>query len=175
VFGAQSMTFYAALAWLPSILSDHGRSAAEAGALLALTSLVSAAPALWVPAFAARARTQVPVMLIVVALPLTGLAGLLAFPALDLAWVVLIGLGQGGVLGLCLMLPALRADDPVVVASLNSMMLTFGFVLAAAGPWLLGIVHDVTGSWRAALVALLIMTVAELLPGLPATRARTLA
>jgi cyanate permease len=47
--------------------------------------------------------------------------------------------------------------------------------MAATGPWILGAVHDVAGGWTAPLVALLAITVLQLLPGLPAARDRVLA
>jgi CP family cyanate transporter-like MFS transporter len=47
--GLQSLVFYAALAWLPSILRDEGYGAASAGTLLALFALGGAPASLAVP------------------------------------------------------------------------------------------------------------------------------
>jgi CP family cyanate transporter-like MFS transporter len=88
--------------------------------------------------------------------------------------VLLIGLGQGGALGLGLILPVLRAARAGAVASLTAMTLGLGYLMASTGPWILGAVHDVVGGWTAPLVALLGITLLELLPGLPAARARVL-
>jgi CP family cyanate transporter-like MFS transporter len=96
--------------------------------------------------------------------------GLLVAPDAALLWVILIGLGQGGTLGLSLILPSLRAATPAAVASLTAMMLCFGYLIASIGPWLLGTVHDLTGGWTAAVALFLALTVLELVPGFVASR-----
>jgi MFS transporter, CP family, cyanate transporter len=172
--GVQSMAFYAGLAWLPEILQDRGWSAGEAGALQALSSLVSILPAFLVPVLAARRRAQTLVLLPTVGVAATGVLGLLLAPAGAPAWVLLVGLGQGGALGLGLILPVLRGARAGAVASLTAMTLCLGYLMASTGPWLLGAVHDVVGGWTAPLVVLLAITLLELLPGLPAARDRVL-
>lgn len=172
--GVQSMAFYAGLAWLPEILQDRGWSAGEAGALQALSSLVSIVPAFLVPLLAARRRAQTLVLVTIVGVAASGVVGLLAAPGAAAAWVLVLGVGQGGSLGLALILPVLRAGGAGSVASLTAMMLCLGYLMASAGPWILGAVHDVSGGWNAPLVALLAITLLQLLPGLPAARDREL-
>jgi CP family cyanate transporter-like MFS transporter len=82
--------------------------------------------------------------------------------------MALLGVGQGGALGLALILPLLRGGDAATVASLTAMALCLGYLVAAAGPWLLGAVHDASGGWTVPLVVLIAITVAELVPGVPA-------
>ena len=89
--------------------------------------------------------------------------------------MVLIGFGQSGALGLALALPIQRGGDAPTVASLTAMALCVGYLVAATGPWLLGAVHDASGDWDVPLVVLIAITLAELLPGVPAARARTIA
>jgi CP family cyanate transporter-like MFS transporter len=166
------MAFYAGLAWLPEILQSQAWSAEAAGSLQALLNLVSIVPAFAVPVLASRLRAQVGVALVVVAAGAVGALGLLVAPGAAPAWVVLLGLGQGGTLGLALILPVLRAGTPGSVASLTAMMLSIGYLVAAAGPWLVGVARDLSGGWTAPLVVLLVITVLELVPGVPAARAR---
>ena len=171
-FGVQSAAFYATLAWLPEILDAEGWSARSGGALLALASLVSAVPALLLPVIAGRRASQAPLVAAVTTTAGTGVLGLLLAPGLAPLWVVLIGLGQGGSLGLGLVLPVLRATSPALVASLTAMTLSIGYLTAATGPWLIGAVHDLTSGWTAALGALLGLTLLQLVPGLAAARPR---
>ena len=173
-FGTQSAGFYAGLAWLPEILVAHGYADTTAGLMQAVGSLVSMGPALAVPILASRLAGQRPILLAVVASALTGVLGLLVAPGAALAWVVLIGLGQGGMLGLALILPVLRAATPATVASLTAMALCLGYLVASVGPWVLGVAHDVSGDWTLPLVALAVITVAQLVPGLHACADRTL-
>ena len=169
--GMQSMAFYAGLTWIPTILEDHGYSAGSAGALQALSALVQLAPAFAVPVLAARRRDQVGLLWWIVLLQLAGALGLLL--AIDVAplWIVVLGIGQGGALGLGLILPVLRGGSTASVAALTSMSLCVGYMVAAAGPWLLGAVHDAFGGWTVALIVFAAICLLELAPGLPASRA----
>jgi CP family cyanate transporter-like MFS transporter len=172
--GVQSMAFYAGLSWIPSVLEDSGFTAGEAGTLQALGALVQLVPAFAVPVLAARSRNQIGVLLWIVGLQLVGVAGLLVATDIAAAWIVVLGIGQGGALGLGLILPVLRGAGAASVAALTAMSLCVGYIVAAAGPWLLGAVHDATGGWTLALVALAAICLLELAPGLPASRRRTL-
>ena len=172
--GVQSMAFYAGLSWIPTVLEEAGFSKGEAGSLQALGWLAQLTPAFAVPVLAARSRSQIGVLFAIVAFALAGVLGLLVAPGAALAWIVVFGIGQGGALGLGLILPVLRGGDAASVASLTAMSLCVGYVVAAAGPWLLGAVHDATGGWTVPLVALAAMSALQLAPGLPAARARTL-
>ena len=173
-FGVQSMTFYATLAWLPSSLEADGHSSATAGALLALSALFQVPTAFLVPVVAHRRRTQLLPLLAVVASASAGIVGVAFAPGAAALWVILIGLGQGGMLGLAMMLPLLRSADARTTASLTAMTLAIGYTIAATGPWILGAVHDATGDWKVPLLVLLGMTLLELVPGIPATMDRRL-
>ena len=173
-FGVQSTAFYAGLAWLPSIMRDEGYSADEAGALLALSALPSLLPAFLVPVLAARRPRQSGLLIGFVALVVVALVGLLVAPRSAPLWMVVLGLGQGGTLGLGLILPVLRGGDAATVASMTGMTLCVGYLLAATGPALLGAVHDISGNWTAPLVLLTAIAALQLIPGLVATRDRTL-
>ena len=173
-FGIQSAGFYATLAWLPEILEASDWSTRTAGALLALASLASAVPAFLVPVLAGRRESQTLILGAIAGTAALGVIGLLAAPGLAPLWAVLIGLGQGGALGLGLVLPVLRARTPGQVASLTAMTLSVGYLIAAAGPWLLGVAHDLSAGWEIPIAVLLAITLAQLVPGVPATRPRQL-
>ena len=172
--GVQSMAFYAGLSWIPTVLEDAGYSEGEAGSLQALGAVVQLVPAFALPVLAARSRDQVGLLLAIVGFSLAGVIGLIVAPGAALAWMLIFGIGQGGALGLGLILPVLRGGDAASVGALTAMSLCVGYMVAATGPWVLGAVHDVTGGWTVALMALATITVLELAPGLPASRARTL-
>jgi CP family cyanate transporter-like MFS transporter len=170
-FGVQSMAFYATLAWLPSMLQEEGVDERRAGLLLALATFVSVVPAFLVPVVAVRRRDQRGLLVATVAAATAGLAGLAAAPGAAALWMVLIGSGQGAALGLGLILPALRAGDERRVGQLVGMTQAIGYTMAATGPWLLGVVYDLTGDWSAPLLVLLAITVLELPVGLVGARA----
>lgn len=172
-FGAQSMAFYTGLTWLPTILERDGFSAAGAGGLQALLNAVQFPPAFAVPVLAGRRRDQSPLLAALVVPAAVAIVGLIAAPGAALLWMPLLGLAQGGMLGLALMLPVLRGATGPAVAALTAMALSVGYLFASVGPFVAGAAHDLTGGWTAALVFLLCVTLAELPLGLAATRSWT--
>lgn len=66
----------------------------------------------------------------------------------------------------------LRTKGVADAASLSAMAQGVGYVLAAFGPLLVGVLHDVTGSWTAPLVVLLLLVVPQLVLGALSGRAR---
>jgi CP family cyanate transporter-like MFS transporter len=158
--GLQSVQFYSFAAWLPTLLADAGVPVREGGLLLGLANAVGAAAALGAPAQAGRMRTQRPLILAVAALYVVGLTGLLLAPdAGTLVWVAAFGLAQGGGFALALTLIVLRSATPMTAARLGGVAQCLGYLLAAAGPPLLGGLHDVTGGWTWPLVVLLLALV----------------
>jgi CP family cyanate transporter-like MFS transporter len=170
--GLQSMLFYAALAWLPSILRDDGYSAETAGALLALFAIGGVPASLLAPVLATRLRSQGALTTIAALGVATGLTGLLVAPGAAPAWVALLALSQGASLGIALTIIILRAPDPKRAAELSGMAQTIGYGLAAAGPFVLGLLHDASGGWELPLAVLLASTVPLVAVGLGAGRSR---
>lgn len=161
LMGLQSMAFFSTISWLPEILTDDGMSEGYAGFLSGVTQLVQMVPAFAMPVLAARRATQLDLLLVIVGTALVGLLGVLLAPDLSLLWMVPLGIGQGGALGLALMLPVLRGRDPGEVAGMTAMAMGVGYLIAAGGPALVGAVHDVSGEWSWPLAVLLVMTAAQ--------------
>jgi CP family cyanate transporter-like MFS transporter len=175
-FGTQSLSFYATLAWLPSIYREHGVDAASAGFLLSLSGLVQIPVALVLPALAQRASNQITHVVLATAATGAGLAGLLLAPvAAPVVWVVLLGVGQGASFALGLNLFVLRTRRVEDTARLSAMAQSTGYVLSAFGPLLVGLLHEATGSWTPPLVLLLLFLVPQLWSGVLAGRDRHVA
>ena len=158
--GVQSVQFYSVAAWLPTLLADAGVPVSEGGLLLGMANLVGAAGALLAPAQAGRMRTQRPLVLVVAGCYVVGLGGLLLSPAHGtLVWVAAFGLAQGSGFALALTLIVLRSATPLVAARLGGVAQCLGYLLAAAGPFVLGGLHDLTGGWSWPVVLLLVVLV----------------
>lgn len=170
--GLQSLVFYAALAWLPSILRDEGYGAASAGTLLALFALGGAPASLAVPMLATRMPDQRLLAAGVAALEGAAVAGLLLAPGGAVAWILLFALGQGGGIGIALMLMVLRAPDARRAGQLSGMAQSIGYCVAAVGPWLLGALYDRTHDWDDVLGVMLLLTAVLAGVALAAGRAR---
>ena len=105
------------------------------------------APAFYIPVLAARRASQVDLLAVIVGTALVGLLGIELAPDLALLWMVFLGIGQGGALGLALMLPVLRGANAGEVAGMAAMAMGVGYLIAAGGPALVGAVFDLTGDW----------------------------
>jgi MFS transporter, CP family, cyanate transporter len=171
--GLQSLLYYAPLSWLPAIHRDQGIDPATAGFLLSTLNLVSIPMTFLAPVVAHRMRDQRAAVAGCVACTLVGLLGvLLAPPSTALVWVLVLGLGQGAALSLALLMIVLRAGDDHTAARLSSMVQGFGYLLSAAGPLVMGLLHAATGAWTVPLLWLVALCGPELVAGLAGGRAR---
>jgi len=169
--GLQSLAYYVTLAWLPEILQEEGLSAARAGWMLGLSQAVAIVTMFLAPMIAARRPSQRGAVVVAVSMSGAGALGLLvAGSAASSLWVVLLGLGQGACFSLALTFFALRAPDPGHASTLSGMAQSVGYLLAAGGPFLFGVLRDATGAWKVPLALLLAITVCLLIAGLGAAR-----
>ena len=169
--GLQSLAYYVTLTWLPEILQEEGMSATRAGWMLALSQAVAIVSMFFAPLLAGRRPSQQAVVVVAVALSGAGTFGLLVAGSFaSVLWVMLLGLGQGACFSLALTFFALRAPDPQHAAALSGMAQTIGYLLAAGGPSLFGVLRDVTHAWAVPLAVLLAVTVCLLIAGLGAAR-----
>jgi CP family cyanate transporter-like MFS transporter len=170
-FGLQSLEFYAVVSWLPTIYQDAGFNASDAGLLLSVSTLAGAPAALVMPSIATRATDQRLHAIAVCALIAVGLIGVVVAPlAQPWLWSVLIGFGNGASFPLALTLLVLRTGSPTDTARLSAMAQSVGYLVAALGPVLLGVVHDLTGSWAVAVGLLVVLLVPQTFVGVAAGR-----
>jgi CP family cyanate transporter-like MFS transporter len=169
--GLQSLLYYAALSWLPTIFQDRGTSAVTAGNLLALMAAGNLVGALIVPVLAHRTSDQRALVVPSMIAMGIGLAGSLWAPLGSAAfWVSVLGIGQGSCLGLAIFFMVARAPNPGVAASLSAFAQSAGYLVASAGPLEFGLLHSVTGSWNLPTVVLLVLCGFGLVVGLFAAR-----
>lgn len=168
---SQSVIYYSILSWLPSVYESHGYSSHAAGWLLSIVNVTSAPVALMIPVLAGRSRSQVPHVVLVAITAALGVLGVLVLPtAMPVAWAVLIGIGQGGAFPLALTMFVLRTTDAQQTANLSTIAQCLAYLVAACGPFAIGLLHDRTGSWRPGLALLLACAVVELVCGISAGR-----
>ncbi|WP_327087331.1 MFS transporter [Nonomuraea sp. NBC_01738] len=149
--GLQSLGFYVTVTWLPQVVQDSGVSAVAAGWLLFVFQAVAVLTSLAVPAVLRRARDQRAVAAVSSAVLLTGYLGLLVAPEWALLWSVVLGLGGGACLVLALAFLGLRAPDATTAGALSAMAQSIGYLLAAVGPVVFGLLHSVGSGWGAPL------------------------
>lgn len=172
--GLQSLTYFVLVAWLPDLLQSRGASETDAGGLLALSQGLGMAGSALIPIWAGAVRDQRAIIWTLAAVEAVGLAGLaLASVSLAWLWVSLLGFVLGGTFGLALVLLVLRSHDAETTGQLSGMAQSVGYLIAATGPPIFGLLRDLTGGWNVPLGFLVAVLVGKLVMGLPAGRAGT--
>ena len=171
--GLQSAMAYCILGWLAPIMRARGMSATSAGLVVSVTVMAQMVGCLAVPPLAARLRDQRGVGAALAGLAVAAMLGLMFAPlSAAWAWAVLQGFGQGGLFAAALLFIILRAPNPHTTAQLSAMAQGVGYVLAAFGPLLVGVLHDATGSFNATAPLFMLLGLACAASGLGAGRNR---
>ncbi|GAB2988896.1 MFS transporter [Amycolatopsis acidiphila] len=171
-FGLQACLAYIVMGWLPEVFIDAGLSRGDAGLLLGLVSLIGLPVSLIVPPLAARRGSQSWWIVGLGACGFLGVVGIMSAPgAAPLLWAILIGIGMS-VFSLALTTIALRARTGGDTARLSGMAQGIGYLFAAAGPFLFGILHDLTGGWTVPFTMLLVVVAVQMVFGFLAGRPR---
>ncbi|WP_109512507.1 CynX/NimT family MFS transporter [Pseudomonas ovata] len=171
--GLQSSLSYIVFGWLPSILIGRGLEPTEAGLLLSGSIICQLISALSAPWLATRGKDQRLAIVVVMGMTLTGLFGCLYAPVEGLwGWAIILGIGQGGTFSLALALIVLRSADSHVASNLSGMAQGIGYTVASIGPFAVGVVHDLTGTWGPIGWIFGLLGLGAVIAGLGAGRAR---
>jgi MFS transporter, CP family, cyanate transporter len=156
VFSVTSFNAYSMFAWMPEILiTTAGQTPVQAGALLGYYSALGIPFALLAPVLAARMKNIGLIIELGAAFLVAGNLGLMLAPAAaPLLWVTLVGCGQV-IFPVCLVLINLRARTQVGSVTLSGFSQGVSYAIAAAGPLMIGLLFDWTGSWAGGFALLL--------------------
>ncbi|WP_202975509.1 MULTISPECIES: MFS transporter [unclassified Kocuria] len=159
--GLQSTIYYTMVTWLPAIQIANGASAVQAGWFHFAFQACGLAGTLFSAFMIPRLRAQSGLGILLAGAGLVGVLGLLLLPGLSLLWALCAGFCTGGAIVLAMALFGLRTADYHQAAGLSSMAQSLGYVLAALGPVVIGLVKDATGSWTLPLLLLAGVAVAQ--------------
>ncbi|MBP0600777.1 MFS transporter [Herbaspirillum sp. LeCh32-8] len=151
--GTNSFVYYVVTAWLPSMLVANGQGPVEAGNLHGLLQFSSAVAGLLLVPLVRRMQDQRLIAGGTAAMCVVGALGLIVWPSLAIVWVPVFGFGSGAVFILGLAFVGMRVSTPQQAASLSAMAQCVGYLMAAAGPMLMGRLHDALGDWNLVLAA----------------------
>ena len=164
-FAVSAIATYAVFAWLPVLLVEHaGASEIEAGALLALFSIIGLPSGLIVPVLAARMQKVGRLIQLGAVCFVVGFLGLWLLPAAAVLWVVVAGAG-GMMFPVCLVLINTRTRSEQGSIALSGFAQTFGYTGGALGPLGVAFLHDVTGAWDVPLICLAVISLIAIVPG----------
>ena len=173
--GLQSSMSYCVFGWLAPILQDRGLTPVQSGFVVSVSALLQVGSAMVAPMLTGKGPDQRWLVLVTLGMVIVGLMGAVAAPLSTLwLWAVILGLGQGSVFAVALMLIVLRTPNPETAAALSGMAQSVGYTLASMGPLAVGVIKAWTGSWDAVQLLFLGLTAACAAAGLGAGRDRTI-
>ena len=175
-FAGQAASYYSVTAWLPTLLADErGLSAATAGVSSSVFQLCAVVGALATPLLAARLRGWRTIAILGalwVSLPV----GLLLAPEQFLLFSVLGGVAQGGGFTAIFTVIVQISRTDRESSALSAFVQGVGYIVAALGPPVLGLVHDASDGWTAPMLIVVGTTLTFSVLGIPAAlRATALA
>jgi CP family cyanate transporter-like MFS transporter len=157
-FGVQSLQAYAIFGWFAQLWRDSGYSATVAGVLAGVLAGTAIPLSLWLPNVLARSPDPRRVMFAVIACYPVGYVGLMLAPhSAAVLWALLVGVGTV-TFPLILTLIGLRARTAEGTAALSAFTQSTGYLIAAAGPFAVGVVHTATGGWNVPLALLVLLS-----------------
>ncbi|MFI7679068.1 CynX/NimT family MFS transporter [Actinophytocola sp. NPDC049390] len=164
-FGLQAFIAYIVMGWFPLVLMDAGVSRGTAGLLQGMISLLAVPISLVVPAIAARQGSQTWWIVGHSVVGVAGFVGMIVAPsAAPVLWSVFVGIGMA-VFSLALTTIALRARSGQDTASLSAMAQGYGYLIAAPGPLVFGLLHDVTAGWTVPLLVVTVVLIGQAVAG----------
>ncbi|ATL70102.1 MFS transporter [Nocardia terpenica] len=172
-FGLQALVAFVVIGWLPSILvDDAGVGQQAAGGYLGLMTCLGVPISLIVPPFVARSAHPARWLAGFSACTVLGVLGLLAAPrAAPLLWVLVLGVGLS-VFSLVLTVLTVRASTAEQAAGLSSSVQGVGYLIAAVGPYAIGLFRHLSAGWALPLGALLATAVLQLVAAFAIGRGR---
>jgi MFS transporter, CP family, cyanate transporter len=161
-FACVNFLFYSILTWTAAMYQEQGMPAAEAGAVLASFTFcfMLANPVVGMLSKHLDRRGWLAGCSIVSTISLAGMATAGAWPWV---WVPLTAFGLGGAFTLAMTLPLDHTHTPDAANRWNAFVLTIGYLIAASGPFIMGVMHDHSGHFTAGFQLLVGVSVLMLL------------
>lgn len=168
--GINSAIYYIAIGWLPMILVDSGMTASQAGSQHGILQLATAVPGLLLAPILAKMKDQRVAAVVSCIFSICALLGILMLSKYAFIWSFLFGIGTGAGIILGLTFIGLRTVNAHQAATLSGMSQSIGYLLAAAGPIIIGMLHDILKSWTIPLYLCVGLAIIAAIMGLLAGR-----
>lgn len=171
-FGLQSMQAYVQFGWLAEVYRSGGLSASSAAIMLAVISAGGIPGGIIMPTIVARKKWLPASIVLFSTLLAIGYAGLALSPT-TFPWLWAIALSISGFcFPTALALIIERTRNPRVTSAVSGFVQPYGYLLAAAGPLLVGLFYEEIGAWPPILWGLAACAVPMCIAGLVAARPR---
>ncbi|OBZ15773.1 CynX/NimT family MFS transporter [Bacillus sp. FJAT-26390] len=145
-FGLMAAIFYSITTWFAPAAISMGYTKETAGSIQTLLTLISLPATLLIPIAVQRFQRR---LWWLIGCSLLELIGILMLNLSISPWLAAIplGIGSGGLFPIALMLPIDETRSVGEANAWSAMVQSGGYILGAAGPILIGRIHDITGSF----------------------------
>lgn len=165
-FGIQSLGFYALLGWMPLALISIGVSAQDAGNYLGFASAIGIPSGLIISSVLGRFKS---LAWWAAGTSVMTLSGYILFTLvlqtihtqLLIVSCVLIGLGMAATFPISLSLISTRASTQAQTTQLSAMSQGWGYLLAAAGTFMVGFVANLVGGYTLSFIIITMLTLIQ--------------
>ncbi|WP_150466675.1 MFS transporter [Francisella sp. SYW-9] len=137
--------------WIPSILENQGYSIQDAGYLAGLFQMSSSLPVLIITPLMKILKNKNIITLLFALCNFLGILFLLLNIFTFIA-IVVLGIGVGGAFMVSLILIGVRTSNTQLAAVLSGKSQSIAYILAALGPVVTGLFHQITSSWEIPLI-----------------------
>ncbi|MCC3375076.1 CynX/NimT family MFS transporter [Cohnella sp. REN36] len=158
-FGLMASMFYSVTAWISPIAHSFGYSAASSAMFLTIFTIIQIPVSLTIPGLVAKFGKRRFFLIFCSVSEFIGMVILLLHLPM-LPAVIFLGIGAGGLFPLALMLPIVETNTSEEAGAWSAMSQCGGYIIGAMGPLLIGAIYDHSGTFNAALLAMLVIIVA---------------
>ncbi|MFQ5912988.1 MAG: CynX/NimT family MFS transporter [Nitrospinota bacterium] len=149
IFLLQSLVFYSLTAWIPTYYHELGLELTTGTLILTVYIIMNLPSSLFIPYLSDRVGGTKCSLIVSSLVILPALLAMSFFPlASPWTYAVLMGLGMGGIFALSFVLP-LEYAEPGMVGSVAGANLLVGYAGTFVGPYLMGLLRDLTASFTA--------------------------
>lgn len=147
-FGVQSSQAYIQFAWIAQVYRDSGLAPTMAGVLGATIAAFGIPTGFLMPWMVGR-YSNLRVLVVAIGMLLSiGYLGLWLMPmTLPWLWAVCLGM-SGAAFPLAIALITIHTRDPRITTRVSGFTQSMGYLMAAAGPFLVGWLYDLAGGWE---------------------------
>jgi CP family cyanate transporter-like MFS transporter len=154
IFTLQALLAYAVMSWFAYILTTQGLSASESGLQFGLMQLVSVAAGMILLAIGSRPGMMRPALYLGSGTTLLAIPAMLLLPT-SFASVPAVMFGFGlGIFPLVLVIISRSGRTTAETTAMSTVAQSVGYLIAALGPFGMGLLHSATGTWTLPLALL---------------------
>ncbi len=161
-FACVNFLFYSILTWTAAMYQEQGMPAGEAGGVLASFTFCFMVSSMVVGVYS-RSIDRRGWLAICAVLSTVGLIGVATPGAWPWIWVPITAFGLGGAFSLAMTLPLDHTHTPDAANRWNAFVLTIGYLIAATGPFIMGLMRDISGQFTSAYQLLVVVSVLMLM------------